>query len=469
MLATALVALALGSQEPSVSPVAGPAEETVRAVRVEAPSEESLRPFVGLVPGQPLDREAVRRSVELMFATGRFEDVLVELRRSEGEDGVEVVFRPLPAPLLVAVRVEGDPVLSPASARTIARLRPAEPLWPARIERAARDLALVLARRGHLEALVEPSVARVPGGADAVFRVRAGPRVRVGFARVEGDSGLAALRLAELVRPHPAEVFRRERAESAREAMRRRLSGAGRWRAAVELRETYDPGRGVMDLVFLVKPGPLMSLEARGAELPRKLVATVREQVREGGATSDSLEAGAERIDVYLRSQGHREASVRAMTEPRGAGEAVVYELRPGPRASVVTVELRDADPRLLAGLRTQPGRPLDDVALQEDARVLVSRLAERGHFEASVEAEVPEGGGSLPSSFSRSPARGPWFARSRSRARRCRPRATRRGPRGSRSSKAPPTACATWPAAATPWCPPGGGPATSTSGSGPR
>jgi outer membrane protein insertion porin family len=392
MLASALFALALvAPQEASAPP-----EELVRAVRVEAAPKEGLEAFVGLLSGRPLDREAVRRAVELMFATGRFEDVLVELRRAEGEDGVEVVFRPILAPLLVAVRIEGDPVISAGSARSIARLRAGEPLWPSRLERAARDIALALARRGHIEALVEPEVARVPGGADAAFRVRAGPRVRVGHSRVEGAEDTAALRLDELARPRPAEVFRREKAESARDAMRRRLAGAGRWRAAVELRETYDPGRGIMDLVFHVIPGPPMSLEARGAELPRKLVSTVRDLVREGGATSDSLEAGAERIEVHLRTQGYREALVRATTEPRGPGEAVVYDLRPGPRASVSTVELRDADPLLLAGLRTQPGLPLDDVALAEDTRLLVSRLNERGHFEASVEPEVPEGGGRL-------------------------------------------------------------------------
>jgi len=139
-----------------------------------------------------------------------------------------------------------------------------------------------------------------------------------------------------------------------------------------------------------------MSLEARGAQLPGKLLSGVRDLVREGGATSDSLEAGAERIEVHLRAQGHREAQVRARTELRGSGEAVVYDLQPGPRAVVSTVEVRDADPLLLEGLHTQPGLPLDDVALQEDARLLVSRLEERGHFEARVEPEAPEGGGYL-------------------------------------------------------------------------
>jgi hypothetical protein len=74
------------------------------------------------------------------------------------------------------VRVQGDPVIGARGAFRTARLRAGEPLWPARLERAARDIGLALARRGHLEALVEPETVAVPGGADAVFRIRAGPR-----------------------------------------------------------------------------------------------------------------------------------------------------------------------------------------------------------------------------------------------------------------------------------------------------
>jgi len=395
MLAGCLLALALGP-----SPDPAPPGELVRSVRVEAEQRERLLPLVGLLPGQPLDREAVRRAVELMYATGRFDDVVVELVRAEGREGLEVVFRPRPAPLFHAVRIEGDRIVSPGSAARTARLRPGEPLWPTRLERAARDIGLALARRGHLEALVEPSAVPVPGGADAVFRIRAGPRVRVARAVVLGAEAWAAPSLDALVRPRAGEVFRRAQAESARDKMRRFLAGAGRWRATVELRETYDPGRGLMDLVFQVTPGPRMSLEVRGMVLPGKLVSAVRDLVREGQATRDSLEAGAERLETQLRAEGYREAAARATTESHGPVESVVYEAQPGPRAIVARVQLRDADPLLLAGLRTQPGRPLADAALEEDSRTLVARLEERGHFEARVEVDVPDGGGSLPVVF---------------------------------------------------------------------
>ena len=84
----------------------------------------------------------MRRTIELMYATGEFEDVRVRIERESGEDGVTVVIQPIPAPLLVEVRVEGDRVLSPGAVRKITRLREGEPLWASRLDRAGRDAYL---------------------------------------------------------------------------------------------------------------------------------------------------------------------------------------------------------------------------------------------------------------------------------------------------------------------------------------
>ena len=70
MLAPALLAVALAATAAE--------SEYVRSVRVVAEDEARLAGFVGLVPGRPLDPEAVRRAVELIYATGRFEDVRVD-------------------------------------------------------------------------------------------------------------------------------------------------------------------------------------------------------------------------------------------------------------------------------------------------------------------------------------------------------------------------------------------------------
>jgi outer membrane protein assembly factor BamA len=393
MLALALAALALAPQP--LTP-----QEYVRSVRFEPAHAAQLARFVGIVRGQPLDPETVRRAVELIYATGRYEDVRVDLVRDAGEPGIELVFRPQLAPLLVAVRVEGDRVLSaPAIART-ARLRPGEPLWSARLERAGRDVGIALARRGHLEALVEVEARRVPEGAEAVFRVRAGPRVRVAGARVDCPSSTSAALLAPLVRPRSGESYRKEKAEAAREAMRRSLVEAGFWRAAVVLVETYDPTRARMSIVFQATPGPRTRLELRGASLPTRLTSELRRIVREGGASSDSLEAGAERIESHLRAQGHREVEVHAALEPHAAEEIVAYTVSAGSVAQVASLELRGAPSALLSGLRTRAGAPLVDALLGEDSRLLRARLEALGHFEAQVEADVADGGGLLPVVF---------------------------------------------------------------------
>jgi outer membrane protein insertion porin family len=391
MLTLALAALVLAG---------APEHEPVRGVRVEGQDAARLAPFVGIVPGEPLDHEAVRRAVELIFATGRYEDVRVELVRQPGEAGVDVVFRPVPAPLLVSVRVEGDKVISPGAAGRAARLRPDEPLWPARLDRAGRDLALALARKGRLEALVEATARPVAGGADAVFTIRGGPRARVSATRVEGDDVDAVAALQPLARPRQGESYQKEKADAAVEAMRRRLAQDGYWKASVELVETYDPASARMRLLFKAKRGPHMRVELRGAELEAKLVSAVRGIVRDGFASSDSLEAGGERIETRLRSLGHRDALVRAGTEPKDAEEVVVFDVSAGAVALVGPVELRGADTTLLAGLRTQPGRPLEDAVLTEDARLVQSRLQALGHFDARVTPEVADGGGVLPVLF---------------------------------------------------------------------
>ncbi len=394
MLAAMLLAIVSG---PAGVSAPGAESESVRVVRIESEDPERLARFVSLAPGRPFDPEAVRRTIELVYATGEFEDVRVWVERESGADGVTVVIRPIPAPLLRDVRVEGDRVLSPKALRKIARLRDGEPLWASRLDRAGRDVALELAARGYLEALVEPPEAvRVPGGADAVFRIRAGPRVHVGSVSVTGTRGLD-----DLVRPTRGAVYRRDQAERAAEAMRSRLARADYWQATVAVRERYLPSAARMSLVFEATPGPRMDVDIRGATVPGALRGEVRNLLRDGGAGRDVLEAGAERIESHLRREGHREALVHAVVEPGPDGEAaVVFEAEPGPQTLVASVELQGADAKLLEGLETRPGEPARDSALVEDQRTLTRRLQDAGYFEASVEVEVPGDGGALPVIF---------------------------------------------------------------------
>jgi outer membrane protein insertion porin family len=372
-----------------------PAGETLRRVEILAPEGERYRGYVDLAEGEPFDPERVREAVLRLFATGDFEDVVVEAERSP--EGVALVFRTLPAPRLRRVLLRGDRSFSAERLRRAARLRPGDPLWPKRLEAAARDATAALVAEGWLDARVEAQARPVAGGADLVLVVSAGPRVFLRFSEVSGFSGPPAL--LDLLRPPYGDVYRRARAEQAAERMRQRLAEAGFWQAQVALEEERAPGSARLDLVFAVRPGPAMSVEVRGAGAPRGLRSEVTRLLRDGAAGPDALEAAGERIEEHFRREGHRDVLVHHRPEPAGAAERVIYEVAPGPLATVAAVGLRGpSDLGVL--LKTRPGEPLRDDEVAEDARALREALRGRGHVDARVEPVVRDGGGDLPVLF---------------------------------------------------------------------
>ena len=397
MVPAALLAL-VASLAPAAADAPPLEGETLASVRIEAGPEEvrRLERYLEMRAGEPLRAAAVRRAVELFHATGDYEDVVVEARR--GPSGIDLVFRPLPSPLLAEVRVTGSPLLAAGEVRRITRLRARDPLWPSRLEEASRDLALALVDRGYLEARVGGSADRHGAVADAVFDVRPGPLVRVGRATVLGTGG-AWRGLRERIRPRPGQVFRRPAAVAAADRMRRDLVAAGRWRARVAVEETYDPAAGRMGLVFRDAPGPRMRVETRGARLSDGLRHALEDRLREGALASDALEQGRELVEDDFRRRGFRAVAVSHREEAGPDDAVVIYDVTPGPAARVRSVAV-DGFPDPAPLLKTRPGAPLRDRLVEEDARTLARALEDRGYAQAKVEAEAPEGGGEVPVVF---------------------------------------------------------------------
>jgi len=398
----------------------------VVSVTVEGAASDVSR-YLAIEAGRPLDPAQVRRTVELLHATGAYEDVVVE--EADAPGGSAVTVRLVAAPLMTEVVVEGDKVASPREIRDIARLRRGEPLWPERLEGAARDVAVDLGRRGYLEARVMATARRGTGGAAAAFTVAAGPQVIVQSASVESAEASLATLLQEHVEPDAGEPFDRERARKAAEAMRQALVARGRWRATVEITEAYDPSASRIRLLFRADPGPVLGVRfVRGAEVnPAPLAGRrrfappggaavrsgaagrVRAILREGAAGTDAIEEGRDILEAELRRDGHRQAAVKPSEDARPGRIDIVYALEPGPRSVVASVvvagECCAAPPAGLPGvsparpaalavpagvvLRTRVGVPVRDADLAEDERALARALEDAGHAEARVEAEA--------------------------------------------------------------------------------
>ena len=164
-------------------PTSGPSgpEVKVHRVSLDLPRGQAsrLKRYVTIREGEPWDPTKVRQTVEMLFATGEFEDVPVDA--VAGPEGEDVVIRPRPSPRLLEVKVEGDAVRSPRELRTLTRLRAGEALWPNRLDAAVRDVTRALVAAGYLEAQVKAEARPAADpflGADLVFHIAAGRRAR---------------------------------------------------------------------------------------------------------------------------------------------------------------------------------------------------------------------------------------------------------------------------------------------------
>jgi outer membrane protein insertion porin family len=372
--------------------------QRIAAVALEAEDQVRLARYLEIAPGDAFASAALQKAVERLYATGEFEDVLVEAEPRA--DGVALVFRPVPAPLLAGVRVAGERVISAEAVRRAAQLRQGEPLWPARLDAAAQAAALALVGKGYLEGRVTAGAERRGARANALFRVMAGPRARVQGVAIEGASRGQQSLLRGLAAPRPGQVFERERARAAAERMRRRLVASGLWRATVEARELYDPIRAGVQLVFAVSPGSLARVEFRGDRPAAGLRRRIEALLREGALQEDALDEGAERIEDALHEKGHRQAKVERTLEESAAGSVLVYDVAAGPISLAHSVRVAGGEPALALLLETREGLPIQDKLIDADVRALTRALESDGFADAKVEAELPEGGGELPVVF---------------------------------------------------------------------
>jgi outer membrane protein insertion porin family len=394
MLALPLLA-ALLAAEPPLLPVEG---EPIAAVAVQLPPPASpedtarLARYVELKAGDGFRADLVRHAIELMFATGQFADVRVDGER--GPAGLTLVFRPVPAPLLARVRVTGDRVVKPEEVARQARLVPHEPLWPARLEGAARDVAVALTALGWLEARVVATTEAAADGVDAVFAIEAGPRVRVSDDHVTGAPPALERELLGLARPRAGAVFRRPQVQAAATRMAHALAAHGFARATVAATEAYDPRRARVALTFAAAPGAHWELAIEGPAVSPRLQQQLADLLREGRYEPDVVEQTAERLEDEFRARGHRDVVVAHETDASGARAVLRYRVAAGPLYSVASVSVAGAPADMSPLLVTQPGEPLQESHLAVDTLALVRALQERGHTDPQVEPEVESGGG---------------------------------------------------------------------------
>jgi len=146
-----------------------------------------LQGLVAVTPGQPLSARAVRRSIERLFSTGRFSDVIA--RGDESPEGLVVTFELAPVIRIARIDVTGARALGKDEILTAARLQVGSEFWPERLDEARAALLAAYARRGWNRAEISTTVQ--PSGDQVVVKlnIHEGEPTRVSALRFEGSPG----------------------------------------------------------------------------------------------------------------------------------------------------------------------------------------------------------------------------------------------------------------------------------------
>jgi outer membrane protein insertion porin family len=366
------VAVALLAQAPALE--AGGAPPTVSAVEVHLPAGgdpkllERVSSLVLVRQGQPLSRRAVQRTIEGLYATGRFADVEV-LGERQG-DAVALTIELTPRRPVVEVYVEGARALGAAEVLVAARLVKGSEYWPERVQQAARGVLERYRRRGYYQATVQ---ARVADGADPEapgvqvgFVVDEGAPLRVRAVSAVGDPGLPLARLREVLEVAPGDVMDLEVIEQGLARVRRLLQRERFYRARVGAPQVTDDGR----LVLPIAAGPRFELVFTGnAHVASSTLASVLSYSGEERLDGLMAERLARQLERFYRFRGFHD--VRVTTEE---------VLRPGARAAAL-------------GFVIEEGRPLRVTAIDFDGNTALSDGELRDVLLRVMEASAPEAG----------------------------------------------------------------------------
>ena len=155
-------------------------------------SRDGLLARIFSKPGDAFDEGSLRRDFMVLWNSGRFDDLRLEIE--QGERGKIVRFVVVERRVIRTIRYEGNKsatisdILERFKERRVG-LTVESNYDPTRVQRAVIVLRELLGERGRQYAKVEPEVRQIPPSSiEIVFNVEEGPKVKVGKIDIEGNT-----------------------------------------------------------------------------------------------------------------------------------------------------------------------------------------------------------------------------------------------------------------------------------------
>jgi outer membrane protein insertion porin family len=321
---------------------------------IQFPNGQPLDPadlarVLPLKKGQALRSADMAHAIDALFATGRFDDIIVEAEPAG--QGVIVRFVTQNARFLGGIAVEGKVLDSPNRAQvdSAAQLSLGAPFQDGDVTSAVDRIHRLLQANGFYEAQITP---RVEPGKDAqqiflTFHIHEGKRAKYDTPTITGVTKLpdAVIIRATGWRLPIIHWWRHVTSAHTRDGVQgvlKKYGGKDRLMASVELTNLdYDAAHRRVHPDLDINAGPTVKVTAVETKVSRRVLKRYVPVFQERAVDDDLLETGKRNLQEYFQSQGYYDVSVDFMVQPvRDDQETVEYAITRGMRYKLVRVAI---------------------------------------------------------------------------------------------------------------------------------
>jgi outer membrane protein insertion porin family len=373
---------------------------------IELPGVSDSTHLLQLLPqktGQPLDRDQIRDSIRILFATGRFADIQAEVTPSGA--GVVLTFATSLTFFVGSVEVEGAPSrpsynqIVNASKFQLGELHTLD-----KLDRALQNIRQLMQENGYYRARVtaESTSNAATQQVNILFHITPGEAAHVGEVKVAGHSSFSQGQVEDIARMHPGDRITAARVTNSLQHLRKKFQKQRRVLAQVSIAEqTYRPESNSVDYAFLIEPGPVVVVYAQGFHVSRGVLKREIPVYEENALDDDLLNEGKRNLLNYLQTRGHFDATVDYQKETGSDILRVIYHIDPGPLHKLELIEITGnryfSRPMLRQRLQIQPSSRFfsaghySEALLKNDVANFQALYVSNGFRQAKIQTKVDD------------------------------------------------------------------------------
>jgi outer membrane protein assembly complex protein YaeT len=367
------------------------------------PDSEHLLQMLPQKSGEPLERDQVRESIRVLYATGRFSDIQAEV--SPSSSAVRLIFTTSFNFFVGAVDVEGasshpnyNQIVN-ASKFQLGELHTLD-----KLDRALRNIRQLMQENGYYRARVtaESTSNAATQQVSILFHITPGEPAHVGEVKATGLSAFSHEQLQNIARMHTGDRITAARITNSLQRLRKKFQKQHRVLAQASISEQkYNPSSNAVDYTYLIEPGPVVVIYAQGFHIGRGALKREIPVYEENALDDDLLNEGQRNLLDYLQSRGHFDATVEFHKETAPDTLRVIYRIDPG---AVHKFELIDitgnkyfSRQMLRVRLRIQPAGKLfshgrySGTLLKSDVASLQALYVSNGFRQAKIQTKVDD------------------------------------------------------------------------------